>query len=83
MKGEWGGEDGRFFGVVGGTREAIMNIHSCCFPLPALELNIQLFVEYIECHAILMTLNTHRFPDSLLVSLQFLFSTKHSYLSPL
>lgn len=32
-----------------------MNMRSPCFPLSTLELTIQLFVEYIECHAILMT----------------------------
>lgn len=74
-----GGGKGGFFWEVGGMREAIMNMRSSCFPLSALELTIQLFVEYIECHAILMT------PQHAQISLspRFLFSTKHSYLSPL
>lgn len=83
MKGEWGGEAGDF-GEMGGMWEAIINIPSSCFPpFSGLELTIQLFVEYIESHAILMTPSMRRFPDSLLVSHRFLFSTKHSYLSPL
>lgn len=45
------------------------------FPRSALKLTIQLFVEYIERHAILMTPSMHRFPVSLLVSHRFLFST--------
>lgn len=72
-------EEGRRRGglrVVGGMQEAIMNIHSSCFPFSALELTIQLFAEYIECHAILMTPSVCRFPDSLLVSPRFLFSSK-------
>lgn len=68
----------------GGIQDVIMNIRSHLFsPLSALELTIQLFVEYIECHAILMTPSMRTFPDLLLVSHPFLFSTKHSYLSPL
>lgn len=65
MKGEWSAEDGGFWG---GGREAIVRTHSPCFPLTALELTIQLFAEYIECHAILMTPSMRTFPDSLLIS---------------
>lgn len=58
----------RGFSWVGGMQGAIMNMHSSCFYFSALELSTQLFVEYIDCHAILMTPSMHTFPDSLLIS---------------
>lgn len=60
----------------GGIQEAIMNMRSLCFYFSALELSTQLFVEYIDCHAILMTPSTRIFPDSLLIGPRFLFRTK-------
>lgn len=51
--GEWSGGGGG--GEAGGMQEAIVKTRSSCFPLSALKLTIQLFAEYTECHAILMT----------------------------
>lgn len=67
MKDEWGGEDG----VLGRDARSYYEHTLLLFSSSALELTIQLFAEYIECHAILMTPSMRRFPDSLLVSPRF------------
>lgn len=48
---------------------------SSCFPLSALKLTSQLFVESMERYAILMTPSVGTLPDLLPISQQFFFSS--------